>query len=213
MSNSKAPPPPQSLAGARSAPAPPPWEQGRGPDFSYWATIDYWTLAEAVALSVGHNPELLTPRAAQRYPREEVAREYSRRMVLVDRAEGLADWRDFVRPCDFVAWATRKRIELPLPLTAALVHPAPTVSREGPSLGSPKGRARCDRLALEIKAVLNAKPDCDAKALLDELAKRKGNSVIVGASASTIVWLDQSNGRKTTSLPNLRERLRRLTKK
>lgn len=90
-------------------------------DFKYWAKMTYWTLDEAIALSLGKSPATVNYKAVEKYayPNPDgsqsspFADEYLQRTEMAKRA---IDWKKLynpVAPTIFLRWA--QRIELNLP--------------------------------------------------------------------------------------------------
>ncbi len=83
-------------------------------DFDHWSKMPYWTLDEAVALSLGKAPERVKWKdVAEHAEMSAFARNYSRRRDLAQRAVGMKQLTDGVVPAVFMRWA--KQNDLPVP--------------------------------------------------------------------------------------------------
>ena len=83
-------------------------------DFIHWGQLANWELEEAVALSFGKAPEVVT--AAKLKTQRRVTHfhtAFQKRMQLVERARASRQLFFPVRPKDFVVWAIRLEIDLP----------------------------------------------------------------------------------------------------
>lgn len=96
-------------------------EHGRA-DFSHWSRATYWTLEEALALSFGWNPQVMTwATVAPHVPYAEAAAGYARLRDLAHRAKVMNQLHDMVLPGFFIAWARRNQQAFPEALEAAVV--------------------------------------------------------------------------------------------
>ncbi|QDZ00114.1 hypothetical protein FQ775_06810 [Nitratireductor mangrovi] len=90
-------------------------------DFKYWAKASYWTVEEAVALSLGRDPRfaswdyLKTLAATSPF-----AVEYAAKRELVMRAKTMGQLWDQTSPSTFLAWADRMRFAMPVELVEAV---------------------------------------------------------------------------------------------
>jgi hypothetical protein len=102
-------------------------------DFAHWAKMAIWTLDEALALSLGKNPAVVTADAMsmsgesyfpEAWTLSAFPKEYARRRALVGRAvtagdlplakyEDVNGWRSTSRPDQFLAWAANTFDTLP----------------------------------------------------------------------------------------------------
>ena len=83
-------------------------------DFSHWAKATYWTLEEAIALSFGKSPNVVSWKKLEQY--EEVspfAAKYAKVRNLATRAKNWKQLYDPVHPGIFLAWAKRNDIGFP----------------------------------------------------------------------------------------------------
>ncbi len=86
-------------------------------NFEYWSRISYWTLDEAVALSLGKDPKFVTWERLQKYLDYSTFKiNFSNKREEVNRAKVMGQlWVNTV-PANFVAWAERMRFDLPVEL-------------------------------------------------------------------------------------------------
>jgi hypothetical protein len=90
-------------------------------DFAYWSKAAHWTLDEAIALSFGRAPEVVTWKQVEPYLRvSPFAFEYQRRRELALRAVVWQQLFDPVLPGIFLAWAKRSDFSIPPELEAAV---------------------------------------------------------------------------------------------
>lgn len=86
-------------------------------DFVYWAKATYWTLDEAIALSLGKDPKKVRWEPVKAYADVSAfAQEYSKRRELAIRATTWKKLYDPVLPSIFIDWAKKLDIEVPLDL-------------------------------------------------------------------------------------------------
>lgn len=86
-------------------------------DFAHWSKAAHWTLDEAIALSFGKAPEVVTWQIVQKYVNVSAfAVRYSRVRDLALRAVVWKQLFDPVLPGIFLAWARRTEIEVPAEL-------------------------------------------------------------------------------------------------
>jgi hypothetical protein len=91
-------------------------------DFDYWSRMAHWTLDEALALSFGKAPEMVSWKVVQPHTQvSQFARNYARRRELAVRALQWKQLYDPVLPGIFITWAKRTQIEFPPELEAAVV--------------------------------------------------------------------------------------------
>jgi hypothetical protein len=133
-------------------------------DFDYWSKMGYWTLGEAVALTLGRSPEKLNPERLKRQtPPFKFALEYDRRMELVERADAVGLLAERCRPEQFLAWAKRVELSYPLELEVILSRKAgPTVDWKARYETEAATLAACKAELEQVRALLAAK---DAKPL------------------------------------------------
>ena len=86
-------------------------------DFEYWSRISYWTLEEAVALSLGKEPKFVTWEILEKYLDYSTFKmNFSKKREEVNRAKVMGQLAVNTVPANFVAWAERMRFDLPLEL-------------------------------------------------------------------------------------------------
>lgn len=86
-------------------------------DFVHWSKATYWTLEEAVALSFGKNPEVVTWKRVQEFINvSPFAKRYAQVRDLALRAKSFNQLYDPVLPGIFLAWVRRTEIEVPTEL-------------------------------------------------------------------------------------------------
>jgi hypothetical protein len=96
-------------------------QAGAVADFDYWSRMTYWTLDEAVALSFGKAPEVVSWKVVQPHIQvSQFARNFARRRELAVRALQWEQLYDPVLPGMFITWAKRTGIEFPPELEAAV---------------------------------------------------------------------------------------------
>ena len=87
-------------------------------DFEYWSKAEYWTPDEAVAISFGKNPKVVTREALKNYlGKAQFADNYFLRCDLLDRAIQSDRLPKEIPPADFLAWAHQRSIPIPRELT------------------------------------------------------------------------------------------------
>jgi hypothetical protein len=83
-------------------------------DFAYWCKAAYWTLDEAVALSLGKDPGIVTPKSITHHRGfSPFVRSFDRLRALADRAKWKGTLFDPVLPSIFANWAVETDIPLP----------------------------------------------------------------------------------------------------
>jgi hypothetical protein len=83
-------------------------------DFKYWAKVPLWTLDEAVALSLGKNPFLVTWSAVEEYAdTSSFAAGFANLRHLVLRAKEAQQLPELVSPDAYIAWAKANSVLLP----------------------------------------------------------------------------------------------------
>ncbi len=85
---------------------------GAEADLDYWAKLASWHMEEAIALSLGKRPQVVTWDKIRSVTRSPFVREYSRRREQVMRAIGMGEISFPVSPAKFLAWAERSEFEL-----------------------------------------------------------------------------------------------------
>lgn len=92
-------------------------------DFEHWSKASYWTLDEAVALSFGKAPELVSWDRVSPYVNiSDFAFQYARIRELAIRAKVAEQLFDPVFPGVFLAWAKRYEISYPAELEKQIIE-------------------------------------------------------------------------------------------
>jgi hypothetical protein len=90
-------------------------------DLEHRSKISYWTADEAVALSLGKDPRIVTWDAIEEYAAQSVfVFAFAERRELVQRAIQAGQLMERNTPPYFLAWALRTRFYMPLPLVEAV---------------------------------------------------------------------------------------------
>jgi len=88
--------------------------QSANADFVHWAKAAPWTLDEAIALSFGKEPEIVTWKKIETLKhKSEFAKAFAKRRDLAIRATRIKKLSDPVMPVVFICWAKELHIELP----------------------------------------------------------------------------------------------------
>jgi hypothetical protein len=96
-------------------------QPGAAADFEHWSRASYWTLEEAVALSLGKSPKSVSAKTMAPYASvSPVAGQYGRVLDLAKRAVWAKQLWDPVYPTLFLAWAKRMEIHVVPELIAAV---------------------------------------------------------------------------------------------
>ena len=83
-------------------------------DFEYWAKFPLWTLDEAVALTLGKDPRVVTwPRIEEYAETSPFAARFDNLRRLVHRAKEAEQLTDLVSPADYIFWAKANHIAFP----------------------------------------------------------------------------------------------------
>lgn len=86
-------------------------------DFSHWSKMAHWKLDEAIALSFGKSPDIVSWEKVKPYIAvSEFAKEYGKRRDLALRAIPWKKLYDPMLPTIFISWAKELDIELPVDL-------------------------------------------------------------------------------------------------
>ena len=89
-------------------------------DFSEYSKLAYWTLDEAVALSLAKNPKVVNWKSVCAYTHtSSFAKEYEKRREVISRALWAKQLYDPIYPTIFLAWAKTKFAPLPTELLQA----------------------------------------------------------------------------------------------
>ncbi len=90
-------------------------------DFGHWSKAVYWSLDEAIALSFGKAPEVVTWTKLESFLGSSAfARQYSRVRDLATRAKNWGQLYDPVVPGIYLAWARRVDVVVPAELVTAV---------------------------------------------------------------------------------------------
>ena len=77
-------------------------------DFGYWRKAAYWTLDEAIALSLGRDPNKVNSKNIDsKFSKFKFTTEYKKRFELAERARFVGELGHFNAPRNFLAWAKR----------------------------------------------------------------------------------------------------------
>ncbi|MEO6118558.1 MAG: hypothetical protein ABIP37_05750 [Methylotenera sp.] len=83
-------------------------------DFVHWSKAAHWTVDEAIALSFGKEPEVVTWKKIEQLKNETVfAKTFAKRRDLALRATRWKKFGDTMPPVIFINWAKEINIELP----------------------------------------------------------------------------------------------------
>ncbi|RWO00958.1 hypothetical protein [Mesorhizobium sp.] len=90
-------------------------------DFDYWSTISFWTIDEAVSLSLKREPRHLSWKHIQSNASVSAfAAQYAARRELAMRAKVMGQLWESTTPAAFLAWAGRTNFSVPAELVAAV---------------------------------------------------------------------------------------------
>ena len=118
-------------------------------DFEYWSKAEYWTPDEAVAISFGKNPKVVTGEALKNYRgKAQFADNYFLRCDLLDRAIQSDRLPKEIPPVDFLAWTHQRSIPIPSALTDYLSAIKDTSSQSSAKPLSDTGRDSLLKLVL-----------------------------------------------------------------
>lgn len=83
-------------------------------DFEYWGKYPLWTLDEAVALTLGKDPRVVTwPKIEEYVETSPFAARFSNLRKYVLRAKEAQQLPKLVPPADYIAWAIANNVDLP----------------------------------------------------------------------------------------------------
>lgn len=89
--------------------------QSANADYSYWSKASHWTIDEAVALSFGKEPGVVTWKEIEKLKDKTVfAKAFARRRELAVRAK----FSDEITPIEFIKWSKKLDIELHVDLVS-----------------------------------------------------------------------------------------------
>jgi hypothetical protein len=90
-------------------------------DFEHWAKMSYWTIDEAVALSLARSPGVASWKAVESLRWKSVfAREFAAKREVAMRAKTMGQLWEQTTPSTFLAWAERMRFPMPAELVEAV---------------------------------------------------------------------------------------------
>lgn len=88
-------------------------------DFDHWSKAEHWTLDEAIALSFGKAPEVVSWKRIESLTKiSHFAMQYQRRRDLAERAAAWKRLFDPILPLLFLKWAKENEIDVPAELVA-----------------------------------------------------------------------------------------------
>lgn len=92
-------------------------EAAAAADLAHWRAVSAWSPDEAVALSLGKNPEVVNPDTLKPYKRvigpSLFREEFARRLDLVERALRAGELLNPIRPTQFMEWAANHGLDTP----------------------------------------------------------------------------------------------------
>ncbi|MBL8565290.1 MAG: hypothetical protein JNM89_06195 [Hyphomicrobiaceae bacterium] len=90
-------------------------------DYVHASQLGFWTPDEATAYSMGYVPSLVNPISVKPFlSSSPIAVEFERRREVVNRSILVEELTERVNPTDFLAWARRRRLQVPKDLEIAL---------------------------------------------------------------------------------------------
>jgi len=90
-------------------------------DLEHWSKAAYWTLNEAVALTLGKEPKIVTQEAVEKYHGvSDLAKTYRKTLELANRARKIKELREPLSPIIFLEWADRNMISPPKQLVQSV---------------------------------------------------------------------------------------------
>lgn len=83
-------------------------------DFLFWTKTEFWTIEEAIALSLGRDPRIVTWQAISTHkPVTVFIKKFINRRELALRVSHAKQLNGLITPIDFIKWAQKTQIELP----------------------------------------------------------------------------------------------------
>lgn len=83
-------------------------------DFVHWSKAAHWTIDEAVALSFGKEPEVVTWKKIEPFKDKSIfVKAFARRRDLAMRATRWKKFHDLIPPITFIGWAKEIHLDLP----------------------------------------------------------------------------------------------------
>ncbi|WP_394888438.1 hypothetical protein ACG873_24765 [Mesorhizobium sp. AaZ16] len=90
-------------------------------NFEHWAKMSYWSIDEAVALSLGRDPKVASWKAVESVLwTSAFAREFSPKREVAMRAQTMGQLWERTSPSTFLAWAERMQFSMPAELVEAV---------------------------------------------------------------------------------------------
>ena len=149
-------------------------QPGAEADFEHWSKAAHWVLDEAIALSFGKAPEVVSWQTVKGYVGiSRFADQYAKLQDLALRATSWQQLYDPVLPGIFLAWAKRNEIEYPVELEKQLVARGHQIADwktlfDGVQTQYNEFKAEHDAYAAEMQALLD-----NHKKQLDDLAAER----------------------------------------
>lgn len=90
-------------------------------DFSYWLPFDSWSTDQAVCLSLNRDPRKVQwmEHVFSYTEISRVAKEFERRLAMIDAAQAVNRLRDPIQPESFCRWCVEKNLRIPPEMVAA----------------------------------------------------------------------------------------------
>ncbi len=83
-------------------------------DFVHWSKAAHWTIDEAIALSFGKEPEIVTWQKIEPFKdKSAFVKAFAKRRDLAMRAARWKKFHDLIPPVTFISWAKEIQIDLP----------------------------------------------------------------------------------------------------
>lgn len=115
---------------------PPPWYAGGfgtrpARKYKHWLQMEFWTLKEAVCLSIGFDPKAPElPKINDYFSPWESVNLYRDRYELIDRAFGTGkECEDRIAPAKFLAWIKKRNLDVSPALLKAAAEPEQSADR------------------------------------------------------------------------------------
>lgn len=142
-------------------------------DFEYWAKAAHWTIDEAIALSFGKEPEIVTWKKIEVLKNETLfAKQFAKRRDLALRATHWKKFGDTIPPVIFIGWSKEINLELP----SVLIEEVTKISGVDINWHEQYLELKADYDALVTKSTIAQKPE----------SIRKTNNVLQAFTAIAI---------------------------
>lgn len=129
-------------------------------DFVHWSKAAHWSIEEAIALSFGKEPDLVSWAKIETYKdKSPFVKAYAKRRDLALRAASAKKLSDPVMPVVFINWAKEINIELP----TALIEEVAKISHEDINWHKLYLKLKADYDALAMQSINNPKPESTRK--------------------------------------------------